>query len=153
LRKLSTLIALGIMLAMGVAAFQYACAEEADPIVRIFDSAFTAETDYFSSCPVTVGIKTMSNVEPYDLVIVEPDGITTHTIATGLSAGSWHSFTYTCTKTGWWTAKAGSASIPFGIGTFFVIPFAPLGALSTVTIGLGTLGALRLKRGRGKPKM
>jgi len=126
-------------------------AEEHNPIIKIYDSTFTTETDFFSTCPVTVGIKTYSAVGPYDVILEKPDG-TNITLATGVTAGVWHSFTYTCYQTGWWKAKAGSATIPFAIGSFLVIFEVPLGVLIALTACFAGLGVKRLRR-TGKEKL
>jgi hypothetical protein len=121
--------------------------QEEDPIVKIYDSTFTTETDYFSSCPVTVGIKTYSAGSPYDVILVKPNGVEI-TLATGVTAGVWHSFTYTCDQTGWWAAKAGSNTVPFGIGTFFVIPEVPLGVVTALATCFAGLGVKQIRRRR-----
>ena len=118
-----------------------------NPMVEIYDATFTTETDYFSTCPVTVGIKTYSNTGPYNVILVKPD-TTEITLATGVAAGVWHSFTYTCDQTGWWQAKAGLVTIPFGIGTFFVIPEVPLGVATTLTACFAGVGFNELRRAR-----
>jgi hypothetical protein len=124
-------------------------ADEPDPIVKIYDSTFTTETDYFATCPVTVGIRTMSSIGPYDVLIVEPDGITTHTIATGVPGdGAWHDFTYNCAKTGQWEAKAGSATIKYGVGSFLVVFEGPLGVATALTACFAGLGIKQLRRTR-----
>jgi len=123
-----------------------------NPIVRIYDSTFTTETDYFPTCPVTVGIKTYSAVGPYDVTLerkVAPDTwVLVTTLGTGMSAGQWHPFTYTCTQTGWWRAKAGSATIEYSVGSFFVIPEVPLGVATALTLCFTGLGITRLRRTR-----
>ena len=121
-----------------------------NPIIKIYDSTFTTETDYFTTCPVTVGIKTYSAVGSYDVLLVEPDGVTTHTLAAGVAAGVWHSFTPTCDKIGWWTVKAGSINIPFSIGTFYVIPEVPLGVATTLGACFAGIFARQLRRTKKK---
>jgi hypothetical protein len=120
--------------------------EQQDPIVEIYDSSFTTKTDYFPTCPVTVGIQTYSAVGPYDVILVKPDG-TEITLATGVSAGVWYNFTYTCDQTGWWRAKAGSTSIPFGIVSFLVIFEVPLGVVTALAACFAGFGVKQI-RGR-----
>lgn len=122
--------------------------DDADPIVEIWDSTFTNETDYFTTCPVTVGIKTYSSIGPYNVILVKPDG-TNFTLATGVTAGVWHNFTYTCDQTGYWQAEAGSATIPFAIGTFLVIPQVPLGAITALAACFTGFGVKQIQ-GRRK---
>jgi len=136
------------------------CAQESNPIVHIYDSTFTTEVDYLPTSPAIVGIKTYSAVGPYDVILVEPDE-RTHTLATGVAAGVWQNFTYYCDKPGFWTAKAGSTAIVFGVGTWFwdngeppelfEAPELPLGTVMGTVASFGALlGLVTTRRLRRK---
>jgi hypothetical protein len=151
LAKLVIMLTVAVLILYSASLVPRGSAEEHNPSVRIYDSTFTTETDYFTTCPVTIGISTKSSIGPYDVLIVEPNGITTHTIATGVPGdGTWHNFTYTCSKTGQWEAKAGSVTIKYGVGSFLVILEGPLGVATALTACFTALGIKQLRPNKKK---